>query len=70
MLLKILACYCLLALGVSAFILYGVLLPDLISSADSLWVAIGAGLGIGTIPIFAIAFRTLFKSLILEFRKQ
>lgn len=60
MLLKATALYCLLALVGLAILLYGVVLPEIISGADTLWVITGLILAVGAAPIFVTTiYRTI-----------
>ena len=66
MLLKAIALYCLLALVGLAILLYGALLPKLISGADMLWVITGLVLAVGAVPIFGAGIYCAIKSLALH----
>lgn len=66
MLLKALALYCLLTLVGLAILLYGALLPKLISGADMLWVITGLILAVGAAPIFVTGIYYAIKFLALH----
>lgn len=64
MLLKAIALYCLLTLVGLAILLYGALLPKLISGADMFWVIIGLVLAVGAAPLFGLGGYCAIKSLV------
>lgn len=66
MLLKAMALYCLLALVGLAILLYGALLPEIISGADTLRVITGLILAVGAAPIFVTGIYCAIKFLALH----
>lgn len=63
MLTKVVVAYLILALVICAICLYGVLLPAIISSVDTLWVVIGLVIAAMALPLFAVGIYASFKIL-------